>query len=308
MIAENENFAVEKEADIGEWLEKMPEVAILGKFGTVFVKGENTPLFGPALWQKIAREIYNRLPHYDGFVVTSPLNDVLYNSIAISFALKKNNKPVIFTGAQQPVFKKTATGLLKASSAGLGIKSNLINALGVAGKSLDGVGLMFGHQCLRAVRAQRSDPDCLEAFIADENSFLAKIDFGMSRALADSSVLGHAGLADHFSGNVLSLCYYSGLDIGLVEKISASCSGLMVQSLPIEPFSKDFLLGLASLKKPVLVYNRFYLPKLNHENLIEVFSLTKETALIKFMWALGKTQKPSLVRSLLESEFCGEFL
>ena len=82
----------------------------------------------------------------------------------------------------------------------------------------------------------------------------------------------------------------------------------MIESLPLEPFEENFLQCLKKIKKLVLIYNRFYVPRLKADNLIEIFDLTKETALVKFIWALGQSKDLNEIRSLMLNEQVGEFI
>ena len=66
--------------------------------------------------------------------------------------------------------------------------------------------------------------------------------------------------------------------------------------------------GLKKIKELVLIYNRFYVPRLKADNLIEIFDLTKETALVKFIWALGQSKDLNEIRSLMLNEQVGEFI
>lgn len=307
-MSEHEDFCVETESDISTWLNKMPELLIMGEFETVYLGGEKNHPHGPELWQKIASAIFKRLNHYDGFIVTSPLYDILYNSAAVSFALPGINKPVIFTGSQLPIVSKELVDLKKVSLTGLGVKSNLINAVQVAGMGFGGVGLMFGNRCLRAVKSMRIESYSLNVFNSLDGSFLAKIDFGASLLEEMPKSSGQPELKANFSDKVLAMKYYPGLDFNLFKKASEAAAGIFLEVLPLAPMAEDFATNLSQLKIPVVVYNRYYVPKLDGDNLVAVFNLSKETALIKFIWALGQTSDLAEIRNLMLNNLCQEFI
>lgn len=308
ILADNDDFFVEEPSDVQIWMDKMPELMIMGKIEPVFVCGEKTNLHGAKLWKNLANEVCSRLKNYNGFIVTSPTNDVLYNSIALSFALPNIPKPVVFTGSQLPVVNKNLLDKRKQPYSGLGVKPNLINAVQVAGMEFGAVGIMFGNRCLMPTKTNREDIYSMNIFTSVDDSCLAKIDFGISMLKEVPDLTGPFQLKDNFSENVTYLKYYPGMDFAFFKKITAGTGGVIFEALTLEPFGKDFLDGLKTLKKPILVYNRFYVPKLNAENIIEVFGLTKESAIVKFIWALGQSNDVNEIRSLMLNNLRGEFI
>src|SRR3989344_6435068 len=299
IIAEDENFFVEKPSDMAVWLQKMPELLIMAHFELVYICGEKSHEYGPKLWQRLAKEIFDRRDDYDGFIVTNSPHDVVYNSIAMSFALKNINKPVIFTGSQLPVINKDLVDVKNLPISGLGVKANLINSVQVATTNFGGVGLIFGNRCLRPTKAVRENIYSFNVFFSVDNSSLAKIDFGVSLLEPASTGKRNPELKNNFADEILSVKYYSGMDFKIFAKAAANYSGVMIESLPLEPFEENFLQGLKKIKELVLIYNRFYVPRLKADNLIEIFDLTKETALVKFIWALGQSKDLNEIRSLM---------
>ena len=308
IIAENENFFVEKANDMPIWLEKMPELLIMAHFELVYMGGEKSHEYGPKFWQRLAKEIFDRRDDYNGFIVTNSPQDAVYNSIAMSFALKSIDKPVIFTGSQLPVINKDLVDVKNLPVSGLGVKANLINAVQVATTNFGGVGLIFGNRCINPVKAVRENVYSFNIFSSVDNSSLAKIDFGVSLLESVPQVDRQPELKNNFAEDILSVKYYSGMDFKIFAKAADNYSGVMIESLPLKPFEENFVQGLKKIKKPVLIYNRFYVPPLKADNLIEIFDLTKETALVKFIWALGQSKNFNEIRSLMLNEQAGEFI
>lgn len=307
-LSEQDRQPVNSAADVEGWIKKLPELAIMGQLEPVFIRGEEDHPRGPVLWQQLAEEVFKRYDDFDGFIITSAPHDMLYNAVALSFAFKNLNKPVVLTGSPLASVGKAMAEAKKFPLSGLGIRANLINAVQIATMPFGAVGIIFGKFCLRAVKAQRTELYSLNIFFGQDDSYLAKIDFSFSLFEPFIPPIRPLELKNNFEPNVLSLDYYPGLDFEKFSQAVKGASGLLVKGLSLEPFDKKFLAGLKKLDLPVLAYNRFYMPPLNGDNLIEVFNLTKETALIKFMWALGQTRDYSEIRKLMASELCGEFL
>jgi len=307
-LSENEPITVENESEVRDWFLKMPELNIMAEVEPVFICGETSSLAGIKLWQKIAKEIYGRLSEADGFIVTSRSHELLFNALALSFAILNLNKPVVFTGSQLPVLAKDLVEQKKGAFGGLGIKANLINAVQLATMTLPAVGLIFGNRCLRPAKAQRTGVYSLNIFSSVDQTYLATIDFGVSPEPKLVLPKEKPVLKDKFEPKVVALRYYPGMDFGLIKNLALGGRGLFIESLTLAPLPKEFLQGLAALKMPVVIFNRFYVPPLPQPELMGIFNLTKEAALVKFIWALGQSAEPSVVRSLMFKEYCSEFI
>ncbi|MFA6305056.1 MAG: asparaginase domain-containing protein [Patescibacteria group bacterium] len=307
-LAENDSTPIQTEADVAPWLKKLTELAIIGEITPVFICGEENRLLGQVLWQKLSQTIFERLNDFDGFVVTSISPDLLYNALALSFALQNLNKPVVFIGSPLLAVHKNLIEAKKVSLNGLGLRASLINAIQIATMPFGAVGLVFGKFCLRAVKTPHIDLYSLNIFGAPDESYLAKIDFSFSLFEPLALPSGTTTLKNNFAAKVLSVDYYPGLDFEAFKKSIQGAAGVMLKGLSFAPLDESFLEKLKKLSIPVLVYNRFYVPPLNGDNLIECYNLTKQTALIKFIWALGQTSDLAEIRGLMAKEFCGEFL
>ncbi|MBU1036604.1 asparaginase [Patescibacteria group bacterium] len=307
ILSEKDQAKVEKNSDIQTWLEKMPELSIVAEIEPVFIIGENNDFSGKELWQKIIKEIYERLDSFAGFIVTSRVNNIIYNALAVSFAMVNLNKTVIFTGSQLPVINKESI-LLKKTFGGLGIKANLINAIQIATMELPVVGLMFGNSFIRAVKAVRSTVYALNIFSSVDNTYLAKIDFGISPQEKVKLPTSKPELKNNFASEVLVIKYYPGFNLDLIKDSLKQSKGLFIEGLAIQTLNKKFIEDLKSLKIPVVVYNNFFIEDLKTKNIIEVSKMTKETALVKFMWVLGQTKDLVKIKELMLEERCAEFI
>ena len=308
ILSEKDKESVKKKEDIAGWVARMPELLIMGELEPVFVYGEEEAPSGKELWQKLAQEIFFRLNNYDGFIITSRVDEILFTAISASFAITNLNKPVVFTGSQLPLVDKELVSNKKKSFGGLGVKSNLINAVQVATMDFPAVGLMFGNSFLRAVKARRSAVYDLNIFASVDGKYLAKIDFGISPQERVEKPAGQPFLRDKFDDNIAQIKYFPGFKMSKMKMDFSKAHGLLVGSLPIEPFSNEFLKELTGLKMPVVVHNRFYVPRLNRNNIIEMSNISKEAALVKFMWALGQTNDIAQIRSMMLNQSCGEFI
>lgn len=303
--------SVYKETDVDHWLELVPELKLLAKIEPLFIKGEIDELNGPNLWSKVSQQIYKNYAYYDGFVILNDPESILHLGIALSLALKNLARPVVLTGSQvsERSLKIPERSFKKAKSfGGLGVKSNLINAVQMATMDFPLVSLIFGNQCLRPVKAERTAVYALNIFSSADSQYLAKVDFGISPEEKLESPTGRLILKNKFEPAVIYLKYYPGLSFAILKNLLTHYQGLILESLTGIPIPKELVTALSKLKSPIIIYNRLYLPRLNRKNLIEISELTPETALVKLMWALGQTHNLEEIRNLMYEDFCWEFL
>ncbi|MBQ4424487.1 MAG: type I asparaginase [Lachnospiraceae bacterium] len=105
-------------------------------------------------WNKIGRTIAARYHACDGFVVLHGTDTMAYSASALSFMLENLDKPVIFTGAQIPLYEPRSDG-----------RDNLITAMMfAASERIREVCIYFGGQLLRGNRSTKASSDQLLAF------------------------------------------------------------------------------------------------------------------------------------------------
>lgn len=151
-----------KPFDFSGIMEEVPEIR---KFAVSVDSYTFAPLIDssdvePALWQSLARLIYDNYEKYDGFVILHGTDTMAYSASALSFMLENLTKPVIFTGSQLPIGMPRTDG-----------KENLISAIEIAtAKGPDGnatvpeVCICFNSQLLRGNRSTKINSTGFDAF------------------------------------------------------------------------------------------------------------------------------------------------
>ena len=115
-------------------------------------------------WNKIGRAIAQRYDACDGFVVLHGTDTMAYSASALSFMLEGLDKPVIFTGAQIPLYEMRSDA-----------RDNIVTAMMIAAEGREReVCLYFGGKLLRGCRATKSSSDALEAFESPNAPLLAE--------------------------------------------------------------------------------------------------------------------------------------
>ena len=114
-------------------------------------------------WNAIGEMIACSYQNYDGFVILHGTDTMAYTASALSFMLRKNNKPVILTGSQIPLCEIRNDA-----------RDNLVTALLIASCDLvHEVCLYFGGKLLRGNRSIKYSADDLIAFESPNYPVLA---------------------------------------------------------------------------------------------------------------------------------------
>ena len=128
-----------------------------------------------------------------------------------------------------PILEKGLVESKKKTFGGLGVKANLINAVQIATMDIPAVGLMFGNRCLRAVKAQRSAVYSLNIFTSADDTYLAKIDFGISPSEKVQLPTHESILKNSFEQNVSLVKYYPGMSFDILKESSGDSKGLIIE-------------------------------------------------------------------------------
>ncbi|MBU1130967.1 asparaginase [Patescibacteria group bacterium] len=294
--------SVHQEKDIQSWLNQIAEISLMAEIEPVFICGEENKLKGIELWQKISRLIYEKADKADGFVIVAGLEAILNLGIALSFALRNLNKAIILTSSQisrEVIELSDWQEKKKKSYGGLGVKANLINSVQTVNLGLPAAALMFGNRIIRPVKAKRIQRFGLNLFESADGSYLGKIDFGISLTEKLPIKNQRVELNDKFQDKIQIINYLPGIDFN--EAMDNQAKGIIIRDLP-----NLRLLDVNQRSSPILVYSPFmHGTKTASDNIIVVDDLTWETAVVKFMWALGQGGNVGI---LMKHELCNEFI
>jgi len=305
LITDKGLLTVKKPADMARWLKAIPELGLIADINPVFVFGGDASEMEPALWVKLAREIYKRINQYDGFVVTHGVDTMIYTSAMISFMLQPHIKPIIFTGSplapDLSEDKQELSGLITDYKT-LGVKANLINALQVATMDCGEVGIMFGNRLTRATRSIKSDSPSFNFFDGYKDGVIGRVDFGIK-------LLPHihprskqkVQIFDKIEEHICLAQLYPGAPANVLENmVDKNCRGVIVRSFNTNLFPDSFkpILQKAYRRNvPVVAHNPYALDiKKKKREYILVNNMTFETTFVKFMWILGQTHDLGKVR------------
>lgn len=303
--------------DLGKyWYNELPELyAIADIVNLNVVEPVDGVNIGPAQWHEIAKSIYeNRDNGFDGFLVITGTDSMAYSASATAFALGTSiNVPVIFTGSQSPFVVRHGDA-----------KINLLRSVEVIshlGKDLPEVGIFFGDELYRAVRAEKLDdfrfigfhsPSFPPLAVVGELPKLTNIQGRIERSgIADGEQLDHEyRFYPYFDDNILKVSLYPGLRKDLLQRTieNSGISGLVIECLGIGnvPTVGEYdLLPVieycSGIKLPVLLSGRYPVaPEFASQystasapirsGAIPARNMTPAASLTKFMWTLARVE------------------
>ncbi|MFA5135407.1 MAG: asparaginase domain-containing protein [Patescibacteria group bacterium] len=311
LVAGEKVISVQKAPDMKAWIAAVPEINLIADVEPVFVFGGDASEIEPKLWSKLAREIFDRMPRYDGFVIIHGIDTMLYSSAMIAHMLQPLPKPVIFTGSPLSVEvtdsgKQDLSGLIHNYKT-LGVKANLINAIQVATMDIAEAAIMFGNRLLKATKAVKSDSPSFNIFDAYRDGLLGKVDFGIKvYEAAKKRSKQKPKLFDSVEDTVCLLQLYPGAGPELLDSMMRKgCKGIVIKSFNTNLFPESYkpVLDRAYKKKvPILAHNPFALDvKKKKREYILVNDMTFETAFVRFMWVLGQTRDVGKIRMMMWS-------
>ncbi|MGN6492061.1 MAG: asparaginase [Agriterribacter sp.] len=139
----------------------IPEIAKLGyEFDMfAFTPPIDSSNMSPEIWVQLAELIYEKYPHYDGFIILHGSDTMAFTASALSFMFQNLAKPVILTGSQLPI------GEIRTDA-----KENIITTMEIAGARKNGLALVpevciyFDYFLFRGNRTKKFNTETFEAF------------------------------------------------------------------------------------------------------------------------------------------------
>ena len=114
----------------------------------------------PAIWKRIAKQIFEAYSQYHGFVILHGSDTMAYTASALSFMLQGLRKPIILTGSQLPI------GTIRTDG-----KENLITSIEIAATAdkngiplIQEVAIYFEYSLYRGNRTTKVSAHNFEAF------------------------------------------------------------------------------------------------------------------------------------------------
>lgn len=293
-------------------LKKIPELAQIAKVTVASITNIDSTNIHPKLWTQLAGKIKENYSSYDGFVITHGTDTIAYSASALSFALQKLNKPIVFTGAQKPLDDVTSDG-----------RNNLLNAVLVACMNLPEVCIVFGSKILRGNRATKISESSLDAFDSPMEAVLGEVSLEPKLVNTSKKIHRESDLQfqQQYNSNVIVLTLHPGLPVSFLEKlIHSDCEGIILQAFGAGNVPDQLVPVLKQANKlhiPIVVLSQcsqgitqMQLYQVGFQTLEEGAipgnDMTLEAAVTKLMWILAYTKDMKKIKQLFSTNLAGE--
>lgn len=185
----------------------------------------------PELWSRLAARLHERLPLFDGAVVTHGTDTLADTASALSFMLPGLDKPVVLTGAQRPLQEIRSDARL-----------NLIDAVTSAIAGPREVTVCFASRLYRGNRVKKVSVAEYDAF--DSPNFPTLGILGVeARFSAGLKPRGQRRLLAAIDPRVFLLRVFPGLDPALALAVLPRVRGLVVEAYGAGNFPASKALG-----------------------------------------------------------------
>ena len=262
----------------------------------------------PEHWVTIAKKIESEYGNYNGFVITHGTDTMAYTAAALSYLIQNPDKPIVITGAQKPI------GELITDA-----KKNLLDSLIFATHNGNpGVYIVFDGKVILGTRARKIRTKSYSAFDSINYPVASFIDGSRVVKFFDLPTDNNPPMFyDNLVPKVFLLKLFPGMEPDILDYIGKHYDAIVIESYGVGgvPFGskRDFLMALKRLtemNKIVVLASQVMLEgsdaeiyevgyhAINNFNILQLYDMTVEAAVVKLMWILSQTHDFSQVKSL----------
>ena len=137
-----------------ELLAHLPELQELCCPETLALCSIDSTDLGPEHWLMMARAVQENYALYDGFIICHGTDTLAYSAAALSYLIQNADKPIVLTGAQQPISNEI-------TDAKKNLRDSVICACDPGSR---GVMVVFGGHVIAGTRAKKNKTISYDAF------------------------------------------------------------------------------------------------------------------------------------------------
>lgn len=272
-------------------------------------------------WRELADSVAEELNSgVEGVIVPHGTDTLGYTAAALSFMLGDLPRPVVLVGAQRSSDRPSSDSYGNLlSAARFCVKADAAEVFVLMhGETSDTCAHLHRGTKVRKMHSSRRD-----AFHSLNASPVATVDLqGGMQVLSPVHRKGAGKVAPdtRMEPDVALMQFYPGMPPSLVEKVGEQLKGLVVAGTGLGHVSKEVvrtLRGMVSQGKPVVMTTQCLGGRVNlnvydtgrdllSAGVIPGEDMLPETALVKLMWVLGRTNDMEEVRKLMLNDLRGE--
>ena len=300
-------------------LHAIPGLSSIAQFSAVQLCNILSENMTPAIWQQLARAIYEEIKGgATGIIVTHGTDTMAYSAAAVSFMVQ-TPVPIVFVGSQRSADRPSSDNLMNGLCAAKAAVSNLGEVVVVmhANTSDDVCAI---HRGTRVRKMHTSRRDAFHSHGIPPLGTVAYPDLEVS--LTNDMVARGSRtltLTEHLEERCGLIFYYPGMDPAILSAYHGY-KGIVLAGTGLGHVSSLFIDRLSDLIKDGTmvmmtsqclqgrVCDRVYDTgrDLLSIGVIEGEDMLPEVALVKLMWVLGNTSSQEEARDLMQQNLVGE--
>lgn len=290
----------------GELLAHVPQAASFCEIDAIQPLNIDSTDICPDHWLLLSRLIEKAYYQYDGFVICHGTDTLAYTAAALSYLIQHPQKPIILTGAQQPINADSTDA-----------KTNLLDSLRCAcHPDMAGICLVFDGHVIAGTRARKTRTKSYNAFSSINFPDLASIRHQKIVRYIPHTDREEPVFYHQWNSRVFLLKLIPGLPPESFFATGALCDGLIIESYGVGGIPEVYLNPLESLiQSGKTIVMATQVPQEGSDlsiyqvgqrlktryHLLESYDMTLESTVTKLMWVLGQTQDPHEIRRLFLS-------
>ena len=219
-----------------ELLAHMPALAQLCQPDTLALCSIDSTDMSPALWLDMARAIEQNYNRYDGFILCHGTDTLAYTAAALSYLVQNAGKPIILTGAQQPISGEI-------TDAKKNLWDSVLCALDPGSR---GVMVVFGGFVIAGTRAKKNKTISYDAFASVNFPHLAQVQGDrLVRYIETPPPAGPVQFSHGLDDKVFLLKLTPGMGPGLLPEIFRLYDCVIVESFGAGGLPQSLMEGFA---------------------------------------------------------------
>jgi L-asparaginase len=294
--------------------QRVPELFRLADIELELFSNLDSSEMQPELWSRMAAHLHQRLPDFDGAVVTHGTDTLAYTASALSFMLRGLPRPVVLTGSQRPL------GEIRTDA-----RLNLIDSVLSALNGPREVTICFDSHLYRGNRTRKVKVAEYDAFESPNFPVLGILGVDATYELGLKQK-GALRLFEKLDPRVFHLKVFPGLDPALPLALLPHIRGLVLEAygagnFPLDPSLGRSLHPLFTQARergiPVVVVSQALRNGVDltlyesgaaslAQGAISGGDMTPSAALVKLMQALAYHSSPEAVSRFIQTPIAGE--
>ncbi|MFW0862226.1 MAG: asparaginase domain-containing protein [Candidatus Komeilibacteria bacterium] len=275
---------------------KMPELDLLAEIVTLPLK-VTEDCSQLESWQAINETIYTNYDRYDGFVVVSKADNLIYSAVATDTAFEKNYKPIIFTTALL-----SGGGFKFKKLSDLSLKTNLINALQIINSNISDVMIVYGQKAILATLARKVSVSHLNSYDSLTGEYIATVDFSLELFAKPNKKNHDVIFKNDFDDRIALLYLHPGFVWSKYKEVLKKSKALIIKSTHSDGLLDKDIKWLKDNfgNKPIIIYNRLGIVREQPlpANYITTDRMSWETMIIRTMWCLAASKSTTTFKKI----------